>query len=263
MQWYYANNGQRQGPVAESEFAQLVAVGTITAETLVWRQGMPNWQPYRVVASSAAGATETATAVAGGQVDDTEVCAVSGKRYPRREMIQYEGKWISAEHRDRFFQQLREGVPVQGIGPVPGPFGYAGFWRRFVARLIDGLIMWVVNMGLTAASALFITANPQENLAAFMALQVVLMAVGILLQATYEVFFIRKFDATPGKMALGVKVLRSDGSKLSFWRAVGRYFGQMVSGLILGIGYIMAAFDEEKRALHDRMCDTRVIKTRA
>jgi uncharacterized RDD family membrane protein YckC len=88
--------------------------------------------------------------------------------------------------------------------------------------------------------------------------QVVGFAIGI----SYEVFFIRKFDATPGKMALGVKVLRTDGSKLSVGRIIGRYFANIVSVLTAFIGYIIAAFDDEKRALHDYMCDTRVIKTR-
>jgi uncharacterized RDD family membrane protein YckC len=78
----------------------------------------------------------------------------------------------------------------------------------------------------------------------------------------YEVFFVRKYDATPGKMAMGLKILRPDGSKLSVGRIIGRYFASIISALILLIGYIMAAFDEEKRALHDRLADTRVIKTK-
>ena len=78
----------------------------------------------------------------------------------------------------------------------------------------------------------------------------------------YDLFFIRKYDATPGKMALGLKVLRKDGSKLSVGRVVGRHFANIVSSLTLLIGYIIAGFDDEKRALHDHMCDTRVIKTR-
>src|SRR5207248_1376069 len=86
------------------------------------------------IASAAGGA---AVLVGAPAVDDgTEVCAVSGKRYPRREMIQYEGKWISAEHRDAYFQRLREGVAQPGEGAVPGPFGYGGFWVRFAARFI-------------------------------------------------------------------------------------------------------------------------------
>ena len=86
--------------------------------------------------------------------------------------------------------------------------------------------------------------------------------VGIMLAAFYYIFFHGKFGATPGKMACGLKVVRADGSKLTYGRAMGRFFGDILSGIILGIGYLMIAFDDEKRALHDRICDTRVIKTR-
>ena len=75
----------------------------------------------------------------------------------------------------------------------------------------------------------------------------------------YEVFFIGKFGATPGKMALKIKVINADGSKVGYLKAVGRYFAKLLSAIILGIGYFMAAFDDEKRALHDRICNTRVI----
>jgi uncharacterized RDD family membrane protein YckC len=61
-------------------------------------------------------------------------------------------------------------------------------------------------------------------------------------------------------MALDLKVVRSDGGPVSLGRAVGRYFAKILSGVILLIGYIMAGFDAQKRALHDMLCDTRVIK---
>lgn len=89
-------------------------------------------------------------------------------------------------------------------------------------------------------------------------IQVCAMGVGI----SYEVFFLRKYDATPGKMAVGLKILRPDGAKLSIGRIIGRYFATIVSALPLLIGYIMAAFDDEHRALHDRIADTRVIQTK-
>jgi uncharacterized RDD family membrane protein YckC len=78
--------------------------------------------------------------------------------------------------------------------------------------------------------------------------------------ASYETYMIGKYGATLGKMAAKIRVVRADGSKLTYGRALGRYGGKIVSQLILGIGYLMAAFDQEKRALHDHMCDTRVIK---
>jgi uncharacterized RDD family membrane protein YckC len=86
--------------------------------------------------------------------------------------------------------------------------------------------------------------------------------LGMVIAWAYETFFLVKFAATPGKMALGLKVIRPDGSKLDVGRAIGRYFAKMLSAIILYIGYIMAGFDSQKRALHDMICDTRVIKTR-
>jgi uncharacterized RDD family membrane protein YckC len=76
----------------------------------------------------------------------------------------------------------------------------------------------------------------------------------------YETWFVGKFAATPGKMACKIKVVNADGSKVSYLKALGRYFAKMLSSLILFIGYIMVAFDSEKRGLHDHICNTRVIR---
>jgi uncharacterized RDD family membrane protein YckC len=61
-------------------------------------------------------------------------------------------------------------------------------------------------------------------------------------------------------MACGLKVVTPEGDKITYLRAFGRYFAKIVSSLTLLIGFIMAAFDDEKRALHDRICDTRVVR---
>jgi uncharacterized RDD family membrane protein YckC len=66
-------------------------------------------------------------------------------------------------------------------------------------------------------------------------------------------------QATIGKMAFDLKVMRTDGSRISFLRGVGRYFSKWVSTIILMIGYIMAAFDRRKQALHDKIADTLVV----
>jgi uncharacterized RDD family membrane protein YckC len=75
----------------------------------------------------------------------------------------------------------------------------------------------------------------------------------------YEAYFLSKRGATLGKVALGLKVIRTDGGPISLGLAVGRSFGYMLSGFILYIGFIMAGFDPQKRALHDRLCNTYVI----
>ncbi len=69
-----------------------------------------------------------------------------------------------------------------------------------------------------------------------------------------------KFQGTIGKIVLGIIVTDIDGNRISFARATGRYFGKILSGLILFIGYIMAGFTEKKQALHDMMAGTLVWK---
>jgi uncharacterized RDD family membrane protein YckC len=78
----------------------------------------------------------------------------------------------------------------------------------------------------------------------------------------YYTFFVGKFGATPGKMATSLLIVNADGSKVSYAKALGRYFAtEFISGCFtLGIGYLMVAWDPEKRALHDRICGTRVIR---
>lgn len=258
MQWYYVVSGQRQGPIDPSEFEQLVRDGMINGDTLVWHEGLTAWQPYASVAPTAAGLGTGAA----GAPEETEVCAVSGKRYPKREMIQFQGKWVSGEHRDAFFQRMREGVTQ------PGNFSYGNFGRRLVAKILDGIILGVtgavVNMGL--AAVLYGSANylrpdtTQIEMTTLVLFQGISMLANTAIGLAYVVFFLRRFNATPGKMALSLQVVRPDGSKLSVGRIIGRYFAELLSGMILLIGYIMAAFDEERRTLHDRICDTRVIK---
>lgn len=262
MQWYYAFNGQRLGPVTHEEFVKLVTDGIIRGDTLVWSQGMGEWQPYVKVAGGA-GATTAPT------VDDgTELCAVSGKRYPRSQMINHGGKWISAEHRDAYFQRYREGVAQQLVGDptVPGPFGYGGFWRRFAAWVIDSMVVGGVFMVLAMVLAMFIGATMRgssgEPSAAVLIMVFGIYGVVFLVALFYHTYLTSKYGATWGKMAMGLKVVRADGSALSFGRSLGRFFAHGLSSLVMNIGYIIAGFDDQKRALHDHVCDTRVIKTR-
>lgn len=259
MQWYYVVSGQRLGPITQPEFDKLVNDGVIKMDTLVWSQGMAAWQPYAAIAPTApalVGAAEN------GALEETEVCAESGKRYPKREMIQYQGKWVSGEHRDTFFQRMREGVTT------PGNFKYGNFGRRLVAKIIDGLILGVASTAVNVllGLALYGTANyfrpdvSRLTLPTIFLFQGLSFLAGLMIGLSYAVFFIRRYNATPGKMALGLKLIRPDGSPLSVGRIVGRHFAEWISGMILLIGYIMAGFDDERRALHDRICDTRVIK---
>jgi uncharacterized RDD family membrane protein YckC len=279
MNWYYAINGTRQGPIAQSEFEKLVSTGVINPQTLVWKEGMSEWKPYSSIAPTlppvipaGGGAADAPAAGSSLSADDTAVCAVSGKTFPKREMIQYEGRWVGAPYRDEFFQRIRQGMTPLDTDAVPGPYGYGGFWRRFCAKFLDGIILYAISIPINMVLSLVLlgSANyvsyrlaPHGGFAALFIFQGASILSNIALNICYMVFFIRKYQATPGKLALGMKLVRSDGSHLTKGRIVGRYFAEMLSSLILLIGYIMAAFDPEKKALHDNICDTRVIKTRS
>jgi len=238
MQWYYANEGQRQGPVSAEEFARLAEAGVIRPETLVWRAGMAAWKPYAEIAPPplAAAAPAPALAEPGLRADS----AAGGS-----------------------FQAPAAGEQHVFIR------GYGGFWRRFLAKIIDGFILnvitWIVlipimlpmfgGMGAFAPGA----EPTPEQLGVIFGFQLIGFGVHTVLGLGYSIFFLRKYAATPGKMALGLKVYRSDSRPLSTGRIVGRYFAEWVSHLTLGIGYLIAAFDAEKRALHDHIADTRVV----
>jgi uncharacterized RDD family membrane protein YckC len=127
---------------------------------------------------------------------------------------------------------------------------YAGFWIRLGAKFIDGIILGMVGFmigvvaGVIGGRGAAVLINILSNV----------IYIG------YVTYFLGAYGATPGKMACGLKVVRPDGEKISYARACGRFFAEFLSSITLGIGYIMAAFDEEKRSLHDRICDTRVVK---
>ncbi|NCC51575.1 MAG: RDD family protein [Spartobacteria bacterium] len=250
MEWYYVDAGERQGPVSEEAFAELAATGRITAETLVWHEGMTEWQPYNTVAPGA-----TAHAIP-QPMEGEATCCECGRVFPRLDMIQYEHSWVCAACKPVFFQRVLEGAPISG------EMRYAGFWIRFGAKFVDGILLGLVNMLLSFVAGMTMmasaTSNGGENL--ILLQQVILWVVQTSIGLGYYVFFLGRFGATPGKMAMRIKVVRADGSPISYGRAFGRFFAEWLSAIILYIGYIMVAFDDEKRALHDRICDTRVIR---
>ena len=149
---------------------------------------------------------------------------------------------VCADCKPLFLQRLREGVNLTG------EMTYGGFWIRFGARMVDGIL-------LLAVSVLLMVAGGFGKGGFFLRL------LGYPIAVAYETYFVGRYGATLGKMACGLRVVRSGGEKLSYGRAFGRYWSTLLSSMTFTIGYIMAAFDSQKRALHDRICDTRVIRT--
>jgi uncharacterized RDD family membrane protein YckC len=152
---------------------------------------------------------------------------------------------------------------------------YAGFWIRFVAFLIDSVIintiMWVLIFPLLGAIGMsFATLEELENLdqldidAVLPIVLSVIPAITIVnLLITWLYYALLQSgprQATVGKMAIGVIVIDADGGRMSFARASLRYFSKIISSAIMMIGYIMAGFTAKKQALHDIIANTYVVK---
>ena len=115
MSWYYAENNDRRGPIEDAAFDELVRAGRITPATLVWREGMANWAAF-----SEAGYVAPA-AVAPPPVGGVEMgmCSESGRIFPRSELVEIDGKLVSAEYKNIVLQRIREGVAGPGYAEDP------------------------------------------------------------------------------------------------------------------------------------------------
>ena len=131
---------------------------------------------------------------------------------------------------------------------------YAGFWKRFAAGFIDLFIAAILGgiVGVIVGSI-----SPELEYAESYLLGNI---VGALMRWIYDAAFESSSkQATPGKMALGIKVTDLNGRRIGFGKATGRHFGKILSMVILFIGCIMIAFTEKKQGLHDKMAGCLVV----
>jgi uncharacterized RDD family membrane protein YckC len=143
---------------------------------------------------------------------------------------------------------------------------YAGFWMRFLACLIDSIILQVAGFvlalpivllfGLAAASGGRIT----EQMASA-SVMLVFFPLSVVMNWLYEAGFTSSArQATPGKMALNIVVADLAERRISFGRATGRHFGKYISGFTFAIGYLIQPFTERRQALHDLLAGTLVLR---
>jgi uncharacterized RDD family membrane protein YckC len=121
----------------------------------------------------------------------------------------------------------------------------ASIGSRFIALVIDGVVLGAVT------SALYpILGNMRDE-------GVLTFALTIF----YQWYFLTKYQGqTPGKMLLGIRVVKTDGSALSTLDAIVRTLGYTLNWILLGIGWLLAFWDSNHQGLHDRMADTYVVK---
>ncbi|PYS52739.1 MAG: hypothetical protein DMG13_15475 [Acidobacteria bacterium] len=181
-------------------------------------------------------------------------CTECGGAYHVDDMIRYGNSRVCVRCKPGFLQKLAEGAEIR-----TGEMRYAGLGTRFGAVCLDGILLWVALLGLQLMAGLSMAQSlgvEQQDLV----VQLVFLAIQLVAGISYETILIGKYGATVGKMLCKIKVVTADGGRVSYLRAVGRYFAKVLSAVTLMIGYIIAAFDHpENRALHDRLCNTRVV----
>ncbi|MEA2849239.1 MAG: hypothetical protein QOG78_4520 [Rhodospirillaceae bacterium] len=155
----------------------------------------------------------------------------------------------------------RQQVVIADIGP-PG-----GFWIRFVAYLLDAFIMTIAAVvGIFIAVILLVdeSIDDSKDSPVIIGSVIVMVLALLVINWLYEALMTSSpRGATLGKQALGLRIVRANGAQLSFGRATARHFLKiMITPLVpFAIGYLMAAFTARKRALHDVLADTLVIRS--
>jgi len=196
-------------------------------------------------------------------------CSQCGRMFKDSDLVQIAGNWVCGDCKPAFLSRV---MASGAAGASPHAWRYGGFWIRFGARVIDSFVLMVPILVLAALLIpnLLRTAGQVGRQAPSPALAVFTLTfflVFFLAVICYEVLFLRYRGATLGKMACGLKVVRSNGSSLGWGVSIGRFlmWNVVTSGIpylnfvIMLISSIMAGTDAEKRALHDRVCDTRVV----
>ncbi len=133
---------------------------------------------------------------------------------------------------------------------------YAGFWKRVVAALIDGLVTTVLGFIAGGIFGFIYGASTETAEVSEIVGQIAGLLVGWIYFASFES---SAKQATLGKIALGIKVTDLSGAPIGFGKATGRHFAKVISALILFIGYIMVAFTQRKQGLHDIMAGCLVV----
>jgi uncharacterized RDD family membrane protein YckC len=252
--WYFVDaQGQQQGPVSAAIIAGHARQGHLHNDSLLWREGLDSWQPLSQLRAElnipdpSASARQPALPPSPPSATPAQpyAAAAASPYAPPSARLQSTDKWSAMDGQDVV---------------------YAGFLRRWAAFFIDSLVVGVCFYAIAMVLSVFMAvgvaglAGSDGSDAVAMGLVFGIYVVYFLLAGLYYALMESSVNqATLGKMALGIKVTDLQGRRLSVAQAFGRWFSALLSYLILWIGFLMAAFTEQKRALHDYIAGTLVV----
>ncbi|OOG59346.1 RDD family protein [Rhodanobacter sp. C03] len=240
MEIWIGRDGERHGPYKEDDVRQWLRSGKVSREDLAWYEGLADWQPLSVL---------------------------------------FPDEVRSAPAADNPYSAPT--APLQSLPQTTAAAleDYAGFWKRVAAYILDAIVLYIPNMlimkamGSDAAQAtlrqamLAAPGDPHAMMAAYGQFYSSIAAASLITTALAWLYFAlcesSAWQATVGKLALGIRVTDMQGNRISFLRALGRYPAKILSGIILFIGFLMVAWTQRKQGLHDIICSTLVLNGRA
>lgn len=236
MEIWIGRDGERHGPYKEDDVRQWLRSGQVSRDDLGWYEGLADWQPLSVLFADEVPVTPPpfVAAAAPSALPSTTTAALED---------------------------------------------YAGFWKRVAAYILDAIILYIPGtliqkmMGGDMAEATMRQAQQASpgDLHVLMAAMnqyytTMLPAVLLITVITWLYFAICEssaWQATLGKLALGIRVTDMQGARISLPRALGRYPAKYLSAIVLGIGFLMVAWTRRKQGLHDMIVGTLVLNGRA
>ncbi|HKR76740.1 MAG TPA: RDD family protein [Rhodanobacter sp.] len=237
MEIWIGRDGERHGPYKEEDVRQWLRNGQVKGSDLAWREGLADWQPLSTLFPDV---TPDAAPAA-----DNPYSAPS--------------------------------APMQNLPQTTAAAleDHAGFWKRVAAYILDAILLYIVFrvigtfFGVSAAQETM----KQEMLGGISFMQAYehfysgMWPYTLLTTALTWLYFAfcesSAWQATVGKLALGIRVTDMQGARIGFPRALGRYLAKYLSAIILCIGFIMVAFTRRKQGLHDLIAGTLVLNGRA
>lgn len=197
-------------------------------------------------------------------MEGLQTCGECGRNVDARRVISFQDALVCQDCKDIYFQRIQEGIEPRSFGPAgetarPLIRGAARILDWFISAAAVWLILIVllVPLGFSGAISEETFQGGDTTSALFLLIYYV---INFAVPCAYESLMVGKYQATLGKMVFGLRVVRPDGERLSYWRSFGRYWGAVLSSMVCFLGYLMAFFNEDRTALHDSLVDSRVIR---
>lgn len=245
MEIWIGRDGERHGPYKEDDVREWLRSGKVSPADLAWYEGLADWQPLSVLFR-----------------DEVPVANAPGNP--------------AAEN-----PYAAPAAPLQALPQTTAAAleDHAGFWKRVAAYILDAIILYIPNMLIMKAmggdaatetmrqAMLAAPGDPHAMLAAYEQFYSTMGTAMIITMVLAWLYFAvcesSPWQATLGKLALGIRVTDLLGHRISFPRALGRYPAKFLSAIILGIGFLMVGWTQRKQGLHDMIAGTLVLNGRA